>query len=188
METSRLSLVLTGAYQHPLGDLTPIEQRTSEILDTVDLPHRQMLLVRQTMLIPHGPIVDPLCVVIWNVAGVGLQTLPTDEERAAIAAQVLQVGLCPEPGEPGEPGGVSPGVPPSEPGGLSAGAIESTPRLTPGARLVPLAWQDLPPPPPCSGHSPCCVLRPSRGSRVIVQPAPHAKQPIPVRILVIPSK
>lgn len=163
METSRLSLVLTGAYQHPLGDLTPIEARTSEILDTVDLPHRQMLLVRQTMLIPHGPIVDPLCVVIWNVAGVGLQTLPTDEERAAIAAQVLQVGLCPEPGEPGEPGGVSPGV-------------------------IPAAWQDLPPPPPCSGHSPCCVLRPSRGSRVIVLPAPHAKQPIPVRILVIPSK
>jgi len=151
MEQCRLSLVLTGAFQHPLGDLTPIESRTSELLDTVDLCHRQMLVIDKPQLIPYGSLADPLYVLIWNVAGVGLQTLPTEEQQAEIAAKVLQVGLCAD----GQP------------------------------LLIPGAWQDLPPPPPCSGHSPCVVLRPSRSSLAIVQPA-NPGVSIPVRVLIVP--
>lgn len=154
MEHCRLSLVLTGAYLHPLGDQTPIESRTSELLDTVDLCHRQLLVINGTQLIPYGAIHDPLYVILWNVAGVGIQTQPTEDERARLAGQVLQVGLCPDSQPP----------------------------------LIPGAWQDLPPPAVASGQSPCVILRPSRGSRVIVQPAPHAGVSIPIRTLIIPSK
>lgn len=94
MDQSQLALILSGAFFHPLGDQQPIEARTCELINSPDLCHRQLLYVREPTVVPYGGLVNPLLILIWNLAGVGQQTIPTEEEQAAIAARVLRVGLC----------------------------------------------------------------------------------------------
>lgn len=89
----RLSIAATGAFLHPLGDQTPIDCRYGESIDTVDLPHKQILCVSGPVLVSYGGLVNPRAVIVWNVSGEGLQVQPTPEEAAAIAATVLHVGL-----------------------------------------------------------------------------------------------
>lgn len=93
MEQARFSLVIGGAYWSPLGDQTPIDSRWSEVYSSVELPHRQMLLAGEATLVPQGPLHHPLAILVWNCAGVGQQTQPTDQERAETEAKVLLVGL-----------------------------------------------------------------------------------------------
>jgi hypothetical protein len=89
----RLSIAATGAFFHPLGDQTPIDCRYGELIDSVDLPHKQILRVSGPVLVSYGALVNPRAVIVWNVSGEGLQVRPTPEEAAAIAAAVLHVGL-----------------------------------------------------------------------------------------------
>lgn len=93
MDRCRLSVAATGAFLHPLGDQTPIDCRHSEWIDSIALPHRELLSVDTTTPVPYGSLVNPRAVVVWNLAGVGLQVQPTPEEAAAIAARVLEIGL-----------------------------------------------------------------------------------------------
>jgi len=93
MDQCRLSIAATGAFWHPLGDQTPIDCRYGETIDSVELPHRQLLRVSGDTPVNYGQLVNPRTVIVWNVSGLGLQVQPTEEEAAAIAAQVLLVGL-----------------------------------------------------------------------------------------------
>lgn len=94
MDKSQLALVLSGAYMHPLADQQNIESRNCELIDSVELAHRQLLYVEKQTVLSYGGLRDPLLVIVWNLAGVGQQTIPTEEERKAIEAKVLRVGLC----------------------------------------------------------------------------------------------
>ena len=152
MEKSQLALVTTGAFMHPIDQQTNIESRWSELIDSPALCHRACLHVDKPTVVPYGDLVNPLLVIIWNLAGVGQQTIPTAEERAAIEACVLRVGLC------------GPDDPP----------------------LIPGAWQILPPPRVCSGHTPSCILRPEPGTRVLVTPQTPGTA-VPIRVLCIPA-
>jgi len=92
MDSCRLSLVVSGVFNHPLGDQTPIDLRYGEDIATVELPERKLLVITEpTVLTTH--LVNPRAVIVENLAGLGLQTLPTDEEAAAIAAKVLLLGV-----------------------------------------------------------------------------------------------
>lgn len=91
VEKSQFALVTTGAFMHFLGDQQPIESRCCELIETPMLAHRQMLYVDRETVIPYGDLVDPTAVVIWNLAGVGAQKIPTDKEAAANAAKVIEV-------------------------------------------------------------------------------------------------
>jgi hypothetical protein len=53
-----------------------------------------MLSVSEETLVDFGRLVNPRAVIVWNVSGLGLQVQPTEAEAAAIAAKVLEVGLC----------------------------------------------------------------------------------------------
>ena len=92
-DACRLSIAATGAFNHPLGDQTPIDCRYSELIDTVQLPHRQIVRVTEPTVIDYGALQNPRAVIVWNVSGEGLQLQPSPDERAAIAAQVLEVAL-----------------------------------------------------------------------------------------------
>lgn len=152
MEKSQLALVTTGAFMHPYDNQTNIESRWSELIASPDLCHRACMCVDKATVVKYGDLVNPLAVILWNLAGVGVQTIPTAEERAEIEARVLRVYLC------------GPADPPA----------------------AQAACQILPPPRVCSGHSPCLVLRPEPGARVIVAP-PQPGVAVPIRVLVIPS-
>lgn len=89
----RLSIAATGAFLHPLGDQTPIDCRYGELIRTVDLPSRQLKVVDQVLAVDYGSLKNPRAVIVWNVSGQGLQSQPTPEEAAAIAAKVLLVGI-----------------------------------------------------------------------------------------------
>lgn len=89
----RFSVAATGAFLHPLGDQTPIDCRYGELIDTVQLPHREMLYLTKPTVVPFGALQNPRAVVVWNMSGCNQQTQPTTEEAAAIAAQVLYVAV-----------------------------------------------------------------------------------------------
>lgn len=89
----RLSIAATGAFLHPLGDQTPIDCRYGELIRTVDLPGRCLKVVDQPLLVDYGSLKNPRAVIVWNVSGQGMQSRPTPEEAAAIAAKVLLVGI-----------------------------------------------------------------------------------------------
>ena len=90
---SRLSIAATGAYMHPLGDQTPIDCRYGEHIDSEELPHRYYARVSAAELVEYGRLVNPRCVVVWNMAGQDLLTFPDEEEAARLARQDLLVGL-----------------------------------------------------------------------------------------------
>jgi hypothetical protein len=99
MDQSRLSINSTGAYWHPLGDQTPIDCRYGEMLDSVDLPHKILRVIEAEHIVDYGPLKNPRACIVWTVSGQGLQSKPTEEEAAAIAAQQLLVGLTGPGGE-----------------------------------------------------------------------------------------
>jgi hypothetical protein len=93
MDQCRLSVNTTGAFFHPLGDVTPIDCRYGETLATVDLPDKLLLSVTGKTPIPWGRVKQPRAVAITNVSNQGTQAQPTLEESAAMAARVLFVGF-----------------------------------------------------------------------------------------------
>jgi len=93
MNRARLSIASTGAYLHPLGDQTPIDCRYGETITSEELPHRYYARVADSELVEYGRLVNPRCVIVWNMAGQELLTIPTDEEAAELARQELLVGL-----------------------------------------------------------------------------------------------
>jgi len=94
MESCRLSVNTTGAFFHPLGDVTPIDCRYGEMLATVDLPDKLLLAVTGKTPIPFGRVKSPRAVAITNVSNQGTQVHPTAEERATMAAKILFVGFA----------------------------------------------------------------------------------------------
>lgn len=94
LDLARLSVNASGAFYHPLGDQSTIDCRYGEVIDSIELPHRQLLQVQHPARVSYGSLINPRAVIVWNVSGVGLQTLPTEEEAAEIAARILLVGLC----------------------------------------------------------------------------------------------
>jgi hypothetical protein len=90
---ARLSLHTGGAFLHPLGDQTPIDCRYGETLQTEELPHRYHARVDMAQLVDFGRLVDPRAVIVWNLAGQRLLTMPSEEEKEHLAQQELLVGL-----------------------------------------------------------------------------------------------
>jgi hypothetical protein len=132
MEQCRLSIAATGAFLHPLGDQTPIDCRYGEMLDTVQLPHKQMLSVISEMVLAFGGLTNPRAVIVWNMSGLGLQVQPTEEQAAAIAAKVLEVGLIGPNASPSPSGWQS--IRPTRPGQDLGGSTILW--LAPGTRVV----------------------------------------------------
>lgn len=93
MNQSRISIAASGAFLHPLGDQTPIDCRYGELVDSEELPHRYHARVRDAELVEYGRLRNPRCVIVWNLAGQELLTVPTDEEAAQLQRQELLVGL-----------------------------------------------------------------------------------------------
>lgn len=96
MEKSQLALILGGAFMQPFGDQQPIESRWCELIDSELLAHRQMLYVDRELIVPYGGLVNPVAVILWNVAGVGEQKIPTAEQADHHARKVVRVGLLAE--------------------------------------------------------------------------------------------
>lgn len=96
MEKSQLALILGGAFMQPFGDQTPIESRWCELIDSELLAYRQMLYVDKEWIVPYGGLTDPVLVIVWNVAGVGEQRIPTVEQAEHHARKVIRVGLLDE--------------------------------------------------------------------------------------------
>lgn len=133
MDRCRLSIAATGAFLHPLGQQTPIDCRYGEFLPTVDLAYSRILQIKAVTCIPYGDLVNPRCVIVWNVSGQGLQVRPTEEEAAAIAAQVLLVGLVEGDGDATSVQGWQ-WLKPADPGSDLAG--NTILWLAPGTRVV----------------------------------------------------
>lgn len=133
MERCYFSVNAQGAFNHPLGDQTPVDCRYGEFLDTVDLPHKHLLRVAMETVLGFGGLVNPRAVIVWNVSGQGLQIRPTDEEAAAIARQVLLVGLIGSDGPSASPGGWQ-SLRPAAAGDLQGGSTILW--LAPGTRVV----------------------------------------------------
>ena len=93
MNKARLSMHTGGAFLHPLGDQTPIDCRYGETLRTEELPHRYYATVKDAELVDYGRLVNPRCVIVWNLAGHELLTMPDEEAKARLAKQELLVGL-----------------------------------------------------------------------------------------------
>jgi hypothetical protein len=93
MNQARLSMHTGGAFLHPLGDQTPIDCRYGETIKTEELPHRYHARVSDAELVDFGRLVNPRCVVVWNLAGQDLLTMPDEETARSIASQDLLVGL-----------------------------------------------------------------------------------------------
>ena len=130
MDTCRLSINANGAFWHPLGDQTPIDCRYGETINSCDLPHRQMAVVEGDTFVKYGGLNNPRAVIVWNVAGLGLQTQPTEEEVKAIAGRMLLVGVT---GDETLPTGwqlLRPAIPGQDQGG------STTLWLAPGTRVV----------------------------------------------------
>ena len=130
MDTCRFSINANGAFWHPLGDQTPIDCRYGETIKSCDLPHRQLAVITDQTTVSYGSLKNPRAVVIWNVAGVNIQTQPTEQEAAGIAKCILLVGLA---GADGTPTGwqlLRPAVPGHDQGG------STTLWLAPGTRVV----------------------------------------------------
>ena len=130
MDTCRLSINANGAFWHPLGDQTPIDCRYGETINSCDLPHRQLAVIERETFVSYGSLKNPRAVVVWNVAGLGLQTQPTEEEAKAIAARMLFVGTT---GDETIPTGwqlLRPAIPGQDQGG------STTLWLAPGTRVV----------------------------------------------------
>lgn len=114
MDDCRLSLNVTGAFLHPLGDQTPIDCRYGETLKTAELPDRQILYVEARTRLDFGRVKNPRAVVIHNVSNQGEQVQPSEEERVMMERRVLFVGF-------GENQAPSIELPPSVPGGNQFG-------------------------------------------------------------------
>jgi len=84
----------TGAFFHPIGDVTPIDCRYGEQLDTVDLPDKLLVRVTGKTPLSWGRVKHPRGVAVTNVSNQGTQTVPSPEEAAAMAARVLFVGFA----------------------------------------------------------------------------------------------
>lgn len=93
MEQCRLSVNTSGAFYHPLGDVTTIDCRYGELLSTVDLPDKLLLLVDRKTPIPFGRVKCPRAIVITNVSNHGIQQQPTAEELAEMEQKILYVGF-----------------------------------------------------------------------------------------------
>lgn len=93
MHHARLSMHTGGAFLHPLGDQTPIDCRYGETLRTEELPHRYYATVKDAELVDYGRLINPRCVIVWNLAGHELLTMPDADEKAHLAKQELLVGL-----------------------------------------------------------------------------------------------
>lgn len=92
MDNSRLSVVVSGAFLHPLGDQVPIDCRYSETLRSPRLPHKYLAYVDSPRLVDYGGLVDPRGVLITNLSGFGLQKYPDETELAKLMRCVLLVG------------------------------------------------------------------------------------------------
>jgi len=132
MESCRLSVNTTGAFFHPLGDVTPIDCRYGEMLATVDLPDKLLLVVTGKTPIPWGRVKSPRAVAICNVSNQGTQSQPTPEERAAMASKILFVGFADSTVPSLE-------LPPMVPGGQQFGGSQFL-WLIPGVDV----WLDVP--------------------------------------------
>jgi hypothetical protein len=93
MDSCRLSVNSTGAFYHPLGDVTPIDCRYGEEIGSVDLPDKMLLLVTGKTPVPYGRLHSVRGIAISNLSNQGTQTQPTAEEAAAMAARILYVGF-----------------------------------------------------------------------------------------------
>jgi hypothetical protein len=92
-DQGRLSVCVTGAHHHPLGDVTPIDVRCSELLDSADLPVRHLMAVTGPTSIAFAPLKDPRGLLIHNLAGENVQTIPTDAAAAELARKVLRIAM-----------------------------------------------------------------------------------------------
>ena len=93
MNKARLSMHTGGAFLHPLGDQTPIDCRYGETIQTEELPHRYHARISDAELVDYGRLVNPRAVIVWNLAGQDLLTVPDPEAAAELARQELLVGL-----------------------------------------------------------------------------------------------
>lgn len=93
MDKCRLSLNSTGAFFHPLGDVTPIDCRYGEDTATVGLPDKMLMVVRERTLLDWGRVKRPRAVAIHNVSNHGAQSMPTNEELAVMRQRIVYVGF-----------------------------------------------------------------------------------------------
>lgn len=100
MDQCRLTIAASGGYFHPFFEPLQIDGRYYEVINTPDIPHRQMLVVTDLVAVPFGSLVNPRALIVWNMTGVGLQSNPPPEERARIDASELDVGLTDDESRP----------------------------------------------------------------------------------------
>lgn len=113
-EKCRLSVNLTGAFLHPLGDQTPIDCRYGETIETVQLSDHDLVLVTGRQWVGYGRVTSPRAVTITNVSNQGAQSMPPADELERMRQRVLLIGF----GDNTEP---SLALPPMVPGGSPFG-------------------------------------------------------------------
>jgi hypothetical protein len=96
MSTSQLRLHLNGAHFHPAEQQpTAIDLRYGETIDSEELPVNRLATTETPAKLNFGDLLNPRLVVIRNLAGAYLETFPDEEGAAALAKQVLRVGVLP---------------------------------------------------------------------------------------------
>lgn len=92
-DLSRLSVVVTGAHQHAFGDMTPIELRSSALIASTDLPVTRLACVDKATRLDLSGVFRPRAVLIQNLAGANLPTIPDEAAANELARKVLLIGL-----------------------------------------------------------------------------------------------
>lgn len=90
---SRLTVVETIYHQDADGQPTAVEANYARWLASDEHPFQRRLKVgEEWQRLETGWLEDVSLLVLTNEEGKGLQTIPTDEERVALAARIVEVG------------------------------------------------------------------------------------------------
>jgi hypothetical protein len=125
MNKCRLSVNVSGAFMHPLGDQTPIDCRYGEDLATESLPDKALIVVREKTVVGWGRVKRPRGLEIKNVSNQTAQNMPEEGELEAMRKRVLYVGF-------GDSDTPVLKLPPFVPGGAQFGGCQFL-WLSPGA-------------------------------------------------------
>jgi hypothetical protein len=93
MNHCRLSVNVSGAFMHPLGDQTPIDCRYGEDLATEALPDKALIVVREKTVVGWGRVKHPRGLEIKNVSNQTTQKMPEEDELEAMRRSILYVGF-----------------------------------------------------------------------------------------------
>lgn len=97
MQPARDQLTVVETVYHLASgeEPTAAEVRFVRELETVEQPYvRKLVIGEEWQPLDFGWVKDIGMFVLRNDEGAGLQTMPTDEERAAIMAKVLELGTA----------------------------------------------------------------------------------------------